>query len=367
MLGRPGRKAPGKPINFPDDDDMKHDCKCAQGKRQLRLGLAAGETIPQLLDAAAGRFGWQVDEENAELLLTVGGDSRFRTVAELAVYMREIVPESFSQMTFSWVDTPAADVALSRELAGVEANPLYDLLEQRRLETWFQPVFTGELSLWGYECLVRGRDADGGLVTPDRLIAWAREDDLLFYFDRVCRETHVHNAARADVPGDARFLLNFLPTTIYEPAVCLRTTFKAINEVGLDHGRIIFEVVETERVEDAAKLRQILDFYRASGFGVALDDLGTGHSGLLLLAELEPDLIKLDRELVGRVDSTRIHRSICQSVIDLGKEEGKLVLAEGVETAAQFEVLKAMGADLFQGFYLGRPSPKPATLPQIES
>lgn len=344
---------------------MKHDCKCARGERPLILKWPAGETIPQLLDAAADRLGWHVDKQDALIELSIGGNSRFKTLAELAVYMREIVPDHFSELSFNWGDASDSSEALSRQLAAVQDNPLYDILERRRLETWFQPVFTGELELWGYECLVRGRDAEGDLVTPDRLIQWAREDDLLFYFDRVCRETHVRNAARAEVPSTARFLLNFLPTTIYEPAVCLRTTFKAIKDVGLDHERIVFEVVETERVEDAVKLRKILDFYRAAGFRVALDDLGTGHSGLLLLAELEPDLIKLDRELVGRADSTRIHRSICQSIIDLGKDEGKLVLAEGVETSAQFEALREMGADLFQGFYLGRPAPEPAQSAQI--
>lgn len=345
---------------------MPHECKCANGKRRLRLRLPDHQSIPQLLESAAEKLGWSFDAESNSFSLCVGGDSRFRTPAELAVYMREVVPDIFPLLGMEWGDASEGAEALERRLADIGNNPLYDLLEQRQLETWFQPVFTADLQLWGYECLVRAHDANGDLITPDRLIQWARDDDLLFYFDRVCRETHVRNAARAQVPENARFLLNFLPTTIYEPAVCLRTTFKAINDVGLDHKRIVFEVVETERVEDTDKLRQILDFYRASGFQVALDDLGAGHSGLLMLADLDPDLIKLDRELISRVHDSKIHRSVCGSVIELGKEEGKLVLAEGVETTEQFEALRDMGADLFQGYYLGRPQPEPATVPAIE-
>lgn len=346
---------------------MTHDCQCHSGRRRLRIRFAAAGAVPAVVHTAAAKLGWEPVADGRSFDLDIGGGARFSSPAELAVYLREIAAEAFDETDALWLDGEGRPAEpLSKNLAGFDANPLYALLEERRLATWFQPVFDRDLRVWGYECLVRAHDADGELITSDRLIGWARDENLLFYFDRICRETHVANAAVAQAPADARFLINFLPTTIYEPTVCLRTTLKAVDQAGLARERVIFEVVESEKIEDAAHLRRILDHYRESGFGVALDDLGTGHSGLFLLAELEPDLIKLDRELVARVVDSRIHRSICRSIIDLGREEGKLVLAEGIETAGQHAMLRELGADLFQGFYLGRPAAEPALSASID-
>ena len=107
-------------------------------------------------------------------------------------------------------------------------------------------------------------------------------------------------------------------------------------------------------------LRSILDYYRRLGFRVALDDLGSGYSGLAVLGDLDPDLIKIDRYLISKAVESPMHRSICESLVQLGKtHHGKLVLAEGVETVGEKELLSAMGVDLFQGYLFGRPAPIP--------
>lgn len=245
-------------------------------------------------------------------------------------------------------------------------TPLREILDARRIETWFQPVFKGSaLSLWGYECLARARDTHGALVPPADLFGWARKENLIFMLDRVCRETHIENCAAVAESQDLNFLINFLPTVIYEPAVCLRSTFATARRVRLDPSQVVFEVVETEKVSDCEHLRNILDEYRRAGFRVALDDVGAGHSGLTLLADLSPDLIKIDRALVSRSVSSQIHAAICRSIIDIGKVAGKLVIAEGIETEQEFDFLRAMGADLFQGFLFGKPDVKPANVSLI--
>jgi EAL domain-containing protein (putative c-di-GMP-specific phosphodiesterase class I) len=235
------------------------------------------------------------------------------------------------------------------------------ILREHRLETWYQPIVSAaDGALWGYECLMRGRDADGSLIFPDRLIAWSRQEDLTFLLDRVCRETHLRNAAAHLAGGDLQILINFMPTAIYDPQFCLATTVAAAKAGGLDPGRIIFEVVETEHVADLGHLKTILDYYRRSGFRAALDDLGSGYSGLAMLGDLDPDLIKIDRHLIARAVGSPMHRSICAALAQLGRDHGKLVLAEGIETVEERDLLGGLGVDLFQGYLFGRPAPAPA-------
>lgn len=220
---------------------MTHDCQCHSGRRRLRIRFAEAGAVPAVVHTAAAKLGWETVADGRSFDLDIGGGARFSSPAELAVYLREIAAEAFDGMDAQWIDGEGQPAEpLSKNLAGFDANPLYALLEERRLATWFQPVFDRDLRVWGYECLVRAHDADGELITPDRLIGWARDENLLFYFDRICRETHVANAAVAQATADARFLINFLPTTIYEPTVCLRTTLKAVEQAGLAKERVIF-------------------------------------------------------------------------------------------------------------------------------
>ena len=182
-------------------------------------------------------------------------------------------------------------------------------------------------------------------------------------FDRVCRELHIGRAGRSGAGAEHLFLINFLPSVIYEPAFCLRTTVQALEGTGLQPGQIVFEVVETEGIEDHAHLRDILRYYRDHGFRVALDDLSSGYSGLSLMADLDPDLIKIDRGVVARSVDSAAHGEVCRAIVGLARSRGRRVLAEGVETTAQRDFMRALGVDLMQGFLFGRPAPTLAAAP----
>ncbi|MDZ7748579.1 MAG: EAL domain-containing protein [Halofilum sp. (in: g-proteobacteria)] len=145
----------------------------------------------------------------------------------------------------------------------------------------------------------------------------------------------MHAAGRRPIEGRERFPVDFLPTGIYRPARCLRTTVEALRGTGRDPDQVIFEVVETGAVEEREHLRTILGYYRDNGFGVALDDLAAGYSGLALRAGLDPDRVRIDREIVGRAPESEGHADVCRAVIDCAHERGREVLAEGIETEAQ--------------------------------
>jgi EAL domain-containing protein (putative c-di-GMP-specific phosphodiesterase class I) len=247
------------------------------------------------------------------------------------------------------------------QLAMGSTSPLLEILNHRRIETWFQPIFMADSpKVWGYECLMRGRGPAGELISAGELLAWAREDKLLFLLDHHCRETHLTNAGKHGIGRDCHLLVNFLPNSIHSPAFSLQAAMEAARKSGLSPEQIIFEVVETDQIRDRDSLRRILAHYREFGFRVALDDVGSGYSGLALMGDLNPDLIKIDRELVRKSVDSAWHRGICESLVNLGKTNGRLVLAEGVETEDERAVMAAMGADLYQGYLFGRPAPVPA-------
>ncbi|MDB5324720.1 MAG: yjcC 1, partial [Phycisphaerales bacterium] len=162
---------------------------------------------------------------------------------------------------------------------------------------------------------------------------------------------------------DSMLLINFMPTAIYKPEFCLQTTMAAAKQADIDPSRIIFEVVEQYEVPDRDHLANILNYYRDHGYRVALDDLGSGYAGLSLLADLDPDLIKIDRELVSRSVKSPTHRAIVDALVRIGRDTDKTVLAEGVETADEMRLMTHLGVDLLQGFYLGKPAAVPATEP----
>jgi EAL domain-containing protein (putative c-di-GMP-specific phosphodiesterase class I) len=296
--------------------------------------------------------GWGGIADGADLLRGVLAAQRFRAVR--AAWLERGRPLLEQLPTLIHGEPIGAMVESS-------SSPLLPILEEGRIETWLQPVFrSGTLGLWGYECLMRGRSPDGALVPPLTLLAWARQERLVFMLDRVVREAHLRNVGRLALPAECAVLINFLPSAIYQPEFCLTSTVRTAREVGIDPDRIFFEVVESEAVEDREHLRAILQHYRDSGFGVALDDVGSGYAGLSLLGDLRPDLIKIDRDLVQKAAGSRTHREICASLVSLGRQAGQLVLAEGVETEQQWAVMEEVGVHLMQGYLFGRPDPAPA-------
>lgn len=356
---------------------LAHACQCAGTARTLVVVMPQATDVAADIFVAAASFGWTLHRELDVLEIPLAARTRIASIGDASAVLQACLGEHFDDLRAMWLPAGKSVAQSMRELvrarplrelatpAATAPTPIVDILAQRRIDTWFQPVFEHRdgLRLWGYECLMRARDAAGRVLSPLQLLQWAEQENLLPTLDRICRERHIENAATADVPAACRFLINFLPTVIYDPKVCLTTTRKAVERAGIAPSRIVFEVVETAQVADTTYLRHILDEYRAAGFGVALDDVGAGYSGLSLMADLAPDLIKIDRALVNRAAESTMHRSVCAALVAIGHESGKLVLAEGVETAAEWAVMQDLEVDLVQGFRFGKPAPTPALEP----
>jgi EAL domain-containing protein (putative c-di-GMP-specific phosphodiesterase class I) len=200
--------------------------------------------------------------------------------------------------------------------------------------------------------LVRGPNGEPAGDILGRVTAENR-----YAFDQRCRVKAIETAVRVGILDTAaRLSINFLPNAVYSPKACIQLTLKTAAATGLPTDRLIFEFTENEEMADPAHVVGIIAAYRKMGFGTALDDFGAGHSGLTLLARFQPDALKLDRELVRDIDSSLPRRMIVESVKRMCDGLGVRVVAEGVETQRELDVLRSLGIRYVQGFYFARPA-----------
>lgn len=217
----------------------------------------------------------------------------------------------------------------------------------------FHPIIDiTQNTVWGYEALVRGVDGEGA----GQILAQV-DDGNRYKFDQACRVKAIELAGRLFPPAaEIRLSINFMPNAVYEPAACIRATLEAAQRVGFARHRIMFEFTENERMTDVAHVQRIITEYRKHAFLTALDDFGAGYAGLNLLASFQPDLIKLDMELIRGIASSLARQTIISGLVAMARELSITVLAEGVETVAELTALRAAGIGLVQGYLFARPA-----------
>lgn len=216
----------------------------------------------------------------------------------------------------------------------------------------FQPIVDVETGrTFAFEALVRGSNGESASevlagVTPENRYA----------FDQQCRVAAIEGAVAAGIlETGARLSINFLPNAVYSPVACIQLTLKTARSTDFPPDRLIFEFTENEEMADTEHVGNIIDTYRKMGFATAIDDFGAGHAGLGLLAKFQTDFIKLDMDLVRGIDASMPRRMIIAGVMRIAESLGITVIAEGVETVAEYDVLRAIGVRYIQGYLLARP------------
>lgn len=213
----------------------------------------------------------------------------------------------------------------------------------------FQPIVrASSRSIISYEALARGTEGQGFAYVNQQI-----NDDNLYHFDQSCRVKAIELATRLRMTTSLN--INFTPNAVYRPELCIRTTLAAAEKYGFPLDKIHFEVTESEEVREKSHLVSIIDAYKKLGFTTAIDDFGAGYSGLNLLAEFQPDYIKIDRMLIDFIDEKPVKQAIVEGVLLTCNKLGIDVLAEGVERREEYEWLRAAGIDMFQGYYFARP------------
>lgn len=214
----------------------------------------------------------------------------------------------------------------------------------------YQPIVDLERrSVYAHEALVRGPNGESAWSVLSQVT-----DANRYRFDQACRVEAIRQAAALGMRE--RLSINFLPNAVYQPAACIRSTFEAARRYQFPIEQIIFEVTEGEQIADRPHLVNIFEQYRRFGFHTAIDDFGAGYAGLNLLAAYQPDIVKIDMDLVRDIDTSAPKRAIVDGIVAIGKALNVRVLAEGIETAAERDCLRRAGIGLMQGYLFCKPA-----------
>jgi EAL domain-containing protein (putative c-di-GMP-specific phosphodiesterase class I) len=214
----------------------------------------------------------------------------------------------------------------------------------------YQPIVdVGSRSVFGHEALVRGPNGESAYSVLSRV-----NDMNRYRFDQACRVKAVSGAARLGIKE--LLAINFMPNAVYRAELCIRTTLEAAREHNFPVQNIIFEVSEAEQVQDRAHLVSIFKEYQRLGFRTAIDDFGAGYSGLNLLADYQPDIVKVDMGLVRGIDRDPARQAIMRGIVAIVAGLGRQVLAEGIETREERDFLASEGIRLMQGYLFCKPA-----------
>ena len=214
----------------------------------------------------------------------------------------------------------------------------------------FQPIVDIETSaVYAYEALVRPM---GGGSAYDVLSQITEENR--YAFDQGCRVKAITLAAQLEM--SALLSINFLPNAVYQPAACLQKTFEAAERAQFPLHHLMFEVTENEPARDVGHLQNIFNKYKRHGMITAIDDFGAGHSGLNMLADFQPDVLKIDMALTRAINTDAVRYEIARAIIGLCKALHISVVAEGVETIEEAVTLRELGVRIFQGYLFAKPA-----------
>ena len=216
----------------------------------------------------------------------------------------------------------------------------------------FQPIIDfSTREVFGYEALVRGAGGEGAgevlsHVTPANRVA----------FEMACHMAAIETARRLHINPNHYLSINFLPSALSSVDNTVGHTLSAAAIANIGAQQLIVEVTEAEPVEDPIKISRLFADYRRRGLKTAIDDFGVGYAGLGLLADFQPDFIKIAMPLVRDVDESPARAAITRAILQAARDLSIDVIAEGVESQREVGALRALGVNLFQGFLFARPS-----------
>ncbi len=279
------------------------------------------------------------DTADSDLILNMADMALYRAKADGRGVFRMFEPGMDTKMQARRVLESDLRRAVQAQEFELDYQPLVDLL-------------SGRVS--ALEALVRWRHPERGLIRPDDFIPFAEETGLIgpigaWVLHQACADA-------AGWPADVRIAVNVSAAQFKGPGL-VETVFDALAASGLPPERLELEITETALLADADATLATLHELRAKGVRIAMDDFGTGYSSLGYLRSFPFDKIKIDRCFIKDIETSVDCKAIVRAVAGLGSNLGITTTAEGVETAAQLDQLRAEGCDQVQGYLFSRPVP----------
>lgn len=279
---------------------------------------------------------------------------RSRTVLEVgyAVILHSPL-ERAERQVLRLIDDARASAELRRRLRErQEREELVEIIYNRRIWTGFQPIVDMETrAVMGYEGLSRGpRGSD--LELPLVLFGLAARHGLIEELERACRKQAFEDWELLGEQG--RLFINTVPATVRDATFIGRGVLSYLGP-SLSPRLVTLEITEREVIANLNLYREAMHAFTEMGFTFAIDDLGSGYSGLETLLTLGASYFKIDMSLVRDVHEKRVARQIVKAILEMGQEAGATVIAEGVQTREESEALLALGLRYAQGYYFARP------------
>lgn len=228
------------------------------------------------------------------------------------------------------------------------------ILKKQRIVTLFQPVVSVDnLDIIGYEAYSKGLKPGGLYLSAQSLFENAAKLDLLSILDVQCLESAAQHAA--ELKMNKLLFLNFCPNAILDPKESFKSTTATIHEHQLNPKNIIFESVDTERLQGYSHLNAIFEHLNSEGYQTALDDVGGHFSTIEPFHKLAPSYVKVDMKIIRNIHLEQSHQVLLKRILRLKSLYGIAIIAKDVETLEEFNYLKTSGVDFMQGFYFGKP------------
>jgi len=274
-----------------------------------------------------------------------------------AARMRSDAGVTLERVVYRALEQAFADALRDREVEiRRHALQLHRVLEMGLIHAVYQPVVDVEdARVVGYEALTRVNH--GRFQNADLLFKAANENDSLWSLERLCRRKALEGLPA--LGSEELLFLNVQPDALYDPELRDVAFLDRLREAGLNPGRIVLEMTEHSAVRDFPSFRRTLHHFRSRGFRLAMDDVGSGYSGLQAIAELAPDFIKADMTLVRDLHRNAIKRELIATIRRFSDRTGITLIAEGVETRDELRTLRDLGVRCAQGFLFARPGAPP--------
>ncbi|QYJ86543.1 EAL and GGDEF domain-containing protein [Shewanella mesophila] len=237
------------------------------------------------------------------------------------------------------------------------SEALDKIIDNQKIQILFQPIFNiTTQTVHGFEALSRGPE-HSALFSPVPLFQTAAHEGRLSELEEICRRHSIQEFNVRQLPG--KLFINISPKALLEPGHAKGLTLSLVQELGLSPSQVVIELSEQYPADDIDLLKSCLNHYRSQGFLTAIDDLGTGYSGLRLWSELAPDYVKIDRHFIHQIDKSPVKQEFVRSIIDLCQSLTCKVIAEGIETENELALLRQLGIVYCQGYLLGHPKSQP--------
>lgn len=233
------------------------------------------------------------------------------------------------------------------------------ILENKQIRTVFQPIISlRNGSILGHEALSR-ITCESEIKTPDTLFNVADENNRLWELEMLCRTKAFEAAYKLMVPPYRKKLfINVNPNLMHDESFKKGFTRDFLNEYKITPNNLIFEITERNAISDMCGFKKTIEHYKSQDYQIAIDDLGSGYSGLNLISDVKPNYIKLDMNLIRGIDRDKIKSAILKGMVEFSKASNIFLIAEGIETVEELEKLVNLGVQYGQGYLIQKPNPE---------